>query len=42
VFGAYEKFAAELPSIGSSRGLEYEGLSYPDFLGLAQVWINAH
>lgn len=42
VFGAYEKFATELPSICASRGLEYDGLSYPDFLGLAQVWINAH
>ncbi|WP_421567101.1 hypothetical protein [Stenotrophomonas sp. PD6] len=42
VFTAYEAFAAELPSMCASQGLEYEGLSYADFLGLAQVWLNAH
>lgn len=39
IFQAFNKFSAQLPQICEVSGLEYEELSYPDLLGLAQQWL---
>jgi len=38
-FAAYTRFADELPAICEAAGLEFEGLIFPDLLGLTLEWL---
>jgi hypothetical protein len=40
IFAAYESFSLELPALCDAAGLDYDELSYPDLLGLAQQWLQ--